>query len=56
MVIHRIVGRTETTQMRHVLIVHADRNGPDNLTQRLGDPEMILRPTEVRLLDLIDFR
>jgi hypothetical protein len=55
-VILQIVDRAKAMHVRHVLVVHANANRPDNLSPRLGDPEMILRPKEIGLLNLIDVR
>ena len=56
LVIHRIAEDPETVQMRCVVIMHVNGDRPNNLTQRLGDPEMILGPMEVFFLNLIDVR
>ena len=42
--------------MRRVVIMDANGDRPNNPTLRLGDPKMILRPTEVFLLNFIDIR
>jgi len=55
-VIHRIIDRAKTVQMRHTVVVHVNGDRPNKPTQRLGDPKMILRPTEICFLNLIDIR
>jgi hypothetical protein len=53
-VIHRIAEGAKTVQMRRVVIMHVNGDRPNNPTQSLGDPKMILRPPEVFFLNFID--
>src|ERR1700683_1742899 len=55
-VIDGFVNGGEKIQMRHVVVVHVNGDRPNNPTQGLGDPKMILRPTEIFLLNHIDVR
>src|SRR5258707_698014 len=49
--IHRIVDGAEAIQMRHVVVMHVNGDRPNNPSLRLGDPKMILRPTEIGFLN-----
>jgi hypothetical protein len=54
LVIRRIAKGAKTVQMRRVVIMHVNGDRPNNPTPRLCDPKMILRPTEVFFLNLMD--